>query len=414
MIDAYLIALEEILLELSLPLLAGLLLAGLLHVFLPKGFLHRHLSGANTGSVLRASLIGVPMPLCSCGVVPTAIGLRRAGASKGATTAFLISTPQTGVDSVMVTAAFLGWPFALFKLIAAFVTGLLGGELVNRLEHEPAPPAAQEAEQSTGAATGTRLLEAVRYALFDLLAAIDLWLIGGILVAAAITAAVPADYFANATWAQGVLGMLLVLLVALPLYVCTTGSVPIAASLIAAGMPPGSALVFLMAGPATNVATMGAVFRTLGGRVLAIYLGTVVVMSVGLGLTFDFLLLDVDTAISHHHVQYGWMDTSAALLTIGLLALLLGRRALQRFRAPSPTIAASAGTLTLQVQGMTCNHCVSSVKRTLEACDDVEEASPNLASGRVHITGRGILDADSLAQAVERAGYKVVDNSKSG
>ncbi len=129
----FLLNLWQVFLDLSPSLLLGLLLAGMLHVYLPKGLIHRGMSRPNLTSALRASLVGVPMPLCSCGVVPAALALKNEGASKGATTSFLISTPQTGVDSLLVSASFLGWPFALFKLAAAFLTGLIGGSLVNAI-----------------------------------------------------------------------------------------------------------------------------------------------------------------------------------------------------------------------------------------------------------------------------------------
>jgi uncharacterized membrane protein YraQ (UPF0718 family)/copper chaperone CopZ len=311
------------------------------------------------------------MPLCSCGVVPTAIALRNAGASRGATTAFLISTPQTGVDSILVSAAMLGWPFALFKVIAAFVTGLLGGAMVNAVDpHGQEPKMATEKLAKELSKRRNRLVEACRYAVFDLLAAIDLWILAGVLVAAAISVALPTDYLSQIAWTQRLWGMLLVLLIALPLYVCTTGSVPVAASLIAAGMPLGSALVFLMAGPATNVATIGAVYRSLGGRVLLLYLGTVVIMSIGFGLTFDFLLSGAGHGLAHAHQ------------------------------------AAQPGALTLKVEGMRCGHCVNNVKRALEASDGVDEANPDLGSGLVEIKGPR-LSVAGLSQAVKQAGYKV-------
>jgi len=257
----------------------------------------------------------VPLPLCSCGVVPTALGLRKEGASKGATTAFMISTPQTGVDSLLVSTSFLGWPFALFKLAAAFVTGLVAGGLVNRFTESDG--AFGEKPGTSGEEAGGEGMRGVlRYSLFDLLAAIDIWIVAGVLAAALITTFIPPDYLAEQTWAHGIAGMLLVLAVSIPLYVCTTGSVPIAASLIAAGMPAGTALVFLMAGPATNVATLGAVYRALGVRVLAIYLGTVILMSILLGLGFDSLLQDVEPAAHAHAHAHGvdWMATGSALL----------------------------------------------------------------------------------------------------
>ncbi len=407
MLAQYLIELWQILLDLSAPLLAGLLLAGVLRVFLPQGLVQAHLSQGNLGSVIRAAVVGVPMPLCSCGVVPTAIGLRNQGASKGATTSFLISTPQTGVDSVLVSAAFLGWPFAIFKLGAAFVTGVFGGWLVNRFT-TPEPQGRSDEEQGEHwQASRNRLGAVLRYAMFDLLAAIDLWLIAGVLIAAAISTVVPPDYFQGLTWAQGLIGMLLVLIVALPLYVCTTGSVPIAASFIAAGMPAGSALVFLMAGPATNVATMGAVYRVLGMRVLGLYLGTVIVASIGLGMSFNFVLGDVSSGFHLHDHAARWWETGSALLLVALLAFLLSRRLHNRIWTTARKAKVDDMDLTLKVEGMTCQHCVASVRKALENVDRVEEAVPDLASGLVTIKGDE-LNRDALAAAITKAGYKVV------
>lgn len=407
MLAQYLIELWRILLDLSAALLLGLVLAGILRVFLPQGLVQAHLSQASLGSVIRAALIGVPMPLCSCGVVPTAIGLRNQGASNGATTSFLISTPQTGVDSVLVSASFLGWPFALFKLAAAFVTGVFGGWLVNRFS-EPKPQVGTSNEQGEHwMAARYRVGAVLRYALFDLLAAIDLWLIGGVLIAAVISTAVPPDYFQELAWAQGMAGMLLVLAVALPLYVCTTGSVPIAASLIAAGMPAGSALVFLMAGPATNVATIGAVYRVLGIRVLSLYLGTVIVASIGLGMSFDFVLGDVSSTIHLHSHTAHWWETGAALLLVALLTFLLSRRLYNRIHSFRKIHKANDMDLTLKVEGMTCQHCVANVRKALEEVEQVQEAVPDLASGLVTVTGDE-LDRDALAVVVTKAGYKVV------
>jgi uncharacterized membrane protein YraQ (UPF0718 family)/copper chaperone CopZ len=402
MLQSYLHEVWQVMLDLSPSLLLGLFIAGLMHVYLPKGFVHRGLNRPDWRSVTRASLIGVPLPLCSCGVIPTALGLRNEGASKGATTAFMISTPQTGVDSILVSASFLGWPFAIFKLAAAFVTGLIGGALVNRLTGreapEPAPDRAAGADEARGRGG---MPGALRYALFDLLAAIDLWIIAGVLAAALITTFIPPDYLAGQTWTQGLGGMLLVLAISIPLYVCTTGSVPIAASLIAAGMPAGTALVFLMAGPSTNVATIGAVYRTLGAKVLAAYLGTVVVMSVLLGLAFDQVLEAAPVTAPVHEHGIDWIALGSALLLALLLAFLLARRARARWGA----IPQEGDGLTLVVEGMSCQHCVASVKRSLEGLEAVEAADPNLSTGLVRVRGEH-LDATALIAAVERAGYR--------
>ena len=310
MFERYFNELWMVLLDLSAALLLGLLLAGLLRVFFPDRLVRAHLSRPTLGSAVRAALIGVPMPLCSCGVVPTAIGLHNQGASRGATTSFLISTPQTGVDSVLVSAAFLGWPFALFKVFAAFVTGVFGGWLADRVAARAGPVDLLVEQGQPWRIEGNRWLAALRYAVFDILGAIDLWLIVGILLAAVITTLVPGGSLENITWTQGLGGMLLVLAISLPLYVCTTSSVPIAASLIAAGMPAGTALVFLMAGPATNIATIGIVYRTLGGHVLGVYLGTVIVASMIFGMGFDFVLGGQSgNAVAHAHGERAWCSS---------------------------------------------------------------------------------------------------------
>jgi len=402
--ETFIHQLWRIMLDLSPSLLLGLFIAGLLHLYLPRRLVQRGLSRPDLRSAIKASLVGVPLTLCSCGVIPTALGLRNAGASKGATTAFLISTPQTGMDALLVSASFLGWPFALFKPAAAFVTGMIGGALVNRYtapdDNPPHESVATAAEPSTGGIRG-----ALRYSLFDLLAAIDLWILAGVLVAALITTFIPTDYLAGRTWTQGIGGMLLVLAISIPLYVCTTGSVPIAASLIAAGMPAGTALVFLMAGPATNVATLGAVYRVLGARILGIYLGTVILMSILLGLGFDWLLQDGGVGRATPTGGHGpsFLATGSALLLSGLLAYLLGLRL--KAMIPARRDATQGTGLLLQVEGMSCQHCVANVKKSLEGVEAVSEATPDLASGLVRIRGDH-LDAADLIRAVEQAGFR--------
>lgn len=408
MIEQYLVELWGIMLDLSPALLAGLLLAGLMRVYFPDSLVRAHMSRPNLASVIRAAMIGVPMPLCSCGVIPTAMGLRNQGASKGATTSFMISTPQTGIDSILVVGSFLGWPFAAFKVLAAFVTGVIGGTLVNRFGGHDAPTAGESEQGEHWRSTDNRAVAVLRYAVFDILAAIDLWLIVGILLAAAITAAVPPDFLQGMAWTQGIGGMLLVLVIALPLYVCTTSSVPIAASLIAAGMPVGSALVFLMAGPATNVATIGAVYRTLGLRVLLIYLGTVVVSSILFGMTFDFIISQDQTAIdAHEHSERAWWEYASAVLLIGLMLYLLLRRALGRLhRGDGLSGEDATSAVVMQVDGMTCQHCVANVRQALESQERVDKVVIDLSSGRVQVAGEQLRRED-LVSAVTNAGYRI-------
>ncbi len=394
-----------VLLELSPALLLGTLIAGLLHVLLPAGLISKHLSGSTYRDVLRASLFGVPMPLCSCGVIPTAIGLRKQGASPGAVTGFLISTPQTGVDSILVSATFLGWPFALFKVLAAFVTGMIGGILVNLTES----PAGNGESDRPGATTAGKVpktpAEVIRYGIFELLGSIDIWIVLGVAVSALITIAIPEGYLAGTAWTGGIWAMLLVLVISLPLYVCTTGSVPIAAALIAAGIPAGAALVFLMAGPATNVATLGAVYRSLGKRVLAIYLGTVAVMSIVLGLAFDWVLGSRVAAVRLHGGGGSPLQVISALAVAGILVFLLGRRFIARIKGPLQPRPQTGEELVLPIRGMTCQHCVTTVRNALEALPGVESAEPDLPAKLVRVRGEN-LDREELARAVRQAGYQ--------
>nr|VFJ45583.1 MAG: hypothetical protein BECKFW1821A_GA0114235_101041 [Candidatus Kentron sp. FW] len=414
-LHTYFHELRETMIALAPSLLLGLLIAGMVHVFLPRGLIRKRLSASNAASAIRATLIGVPMPLCSCGVVPTAMGLKKEGASSGATTSFLISTPQTGVDSILVSATFLGWPFALFKVVAAFVTGLLGGMLVNHFDStsktEPqkieadacSPGSEKETTQypEEGRQKG-RLMAIVEYALFDLLAVIDVWIVFGVLLAALIAVLAPPDFLATFPWTAGLGGMLLVLAISLPLYVCTTGSVPIAAAFIAAGMPTGTALVFLMAGPATNVVTIGAVYRVLGPRVLFIYLAIVIAMSIGFGFGFDFLLGDVSAIQSTDH-SHGFVEIGLAWLLVGLLAFTIGRRLVSRVAKNTRLPQAD---LTLHVSGMSCGHCAKSVEDVLEAVNGVDQATAQLSSGLVHIQGK-TLNVRYLTEVVEKLGYSV-------
>jgi uncharacterized membrane protein YraQ (UPF0718 family)/copper chaperone CopZ len=399
----------QITVDLAPALFLGLVLAGLLHEFLPAGVIRRHLAGRGPRAVMNAVLVGAPMPLCSCGVVPTAISLRRQGASDAAATGFLISTPQTGVDSILVSATFLGWPFALFKVAASVVTGLLGGVLVG-LGRAPNDDAEDVVVDAAGAGAAQKpalrkVVDGLHYAVFDLLASIDLYLLGGILAAALISALVPVGALESMEWTQGLMGMGLALLISMPLYVCTTSSVPIATSLIAAGMPLGTALVFLMAGPATNVATIGAVYHGLGRRVLVIYLGVVAVMSVVFGLTFDWILADGGGAgPMHHHAEAGLLGVLSGIALLGLLSILLVRRgALWGRRRAAGAVAAD---LEYSVQGMTCGNCAAKVEGTVRGIEGVEGVEVLVDRGLLRVSGRRDLD-DAIRRRVRDAGYGI-------
>lgn len=331
--------------EMSPYLLLGFLFAGLLHEFVPSQLMTRYLSGDSFGSVLRAALLGVPLPLCSCGVIPTAMSLRRQGASRGAVASFLIATPQTGVDSIIATAAMMGIPFAIIRPIAAFLTALLGGTLVNLTgKDEPsAVPADEENachddhchchdEHCENKEGGNRFLSMLRYAFVEMVEDIGKWLVIGLIIAAAITVLVPDSFFV-AFKGNTLMSMLLVLAISIPMYICATGSIPIAVALMLKGLTPGAALVLLMAGPAANFASILVLRSRLGMKALVAYLAAIILGSVACGFAIDYLL-PVEWFTSHlvaltESTSTGawWEWTCTGLLFVLLInALVLNRK----------------------------------------------------------------------------------------
>ncbi|MEM6799184.1 MAG: permease [Planctomycetota bacterium] len=388
-------------LQLAPWLLLGAAVAGVLHAVLPPGFLRRRLSG-NRG-VVNAVLLGVPLPLCSCGVIPTGLGLKKQGASDGATVGFLISTPQTGVDSVLVTSAMIGLPFALFKVACAAATGLVGGWLSESMA-KPTLPIIESSPNPT--ATGRRFQLAVEHAI-ELIRSIWVWLIVGVVISAGLTVWLPADGLGGLSGYGGIPGMLAALVISLPLYVCATASVPIASSLVAAGVPAGAAMVFLMAGPATNVATIGAVYRALGGRLLAVYLSTIIVGSIAGGLAFGWLIETPEVGhATHRHEPSTWVVAcGVALATLILVFAIQGGRRWLLDRQPQ----AAEPDLSIGVEGMTCGGCVSKLQRALEAEPAIRSAHVVLTPGRAEVTGS--ITRERLGEIIQDAGFSPVDQS---
>ena len=393
--------------ELGPWLLFGVAAAGVLHVFLPSDFVRSHLGSGTMRNVIKASLFGVPMPLCSCGVIPAAIGLRRDGASKGAATAFLVSTPQTGLDSVTVSAVFLGLPFALYKVVVAFLTGLLGGALVNAGEHVRGHREILQPTGGTRKGSGAqgRLADWFEFAVDDLLYAIWKWIVLGVLISAAISTFLPQNALADKPWATGLAGMLLMLLVSLPLYVCATASVPIAASLVHAGMPVGAALVFLMAGPATNIATLGAVYSEFGRRVTGVYIGVIAVASIFFGWLFDAIGgSSFRTMEGVVHEPRAWNLVGAVIL-LALFAWFAARDLRNRIRRSSAAPADEHGrTVKMHVDDMSCENCARDLRLALQNQHGVRRVDIDMDEHAITVHGQG-LQPHQLHEAVAEAGY---------
>lgn len=420
-------ALLNILNQMSPYILLGFILAGMLHVFIRPDTMSRHLSGHGWRPVVKAALLGIPLPLCSCGVLPTAVALRRQGASKGASTSFLIATPQTGVDSIAATYALLGLPFAIVRPIAALVGSVAGGMAVDRSDKDgdndmPVTASATACSdgccQSAAEAEAPRgfinkMWAAVKYGLTDMVASVGKWLVIGLVVAAVITVAVPDSLFLSlAEYPR--LAMLVMVAVAVPMYVCATGSIPIAMSLMLKGLPPGVGFVLLMAGPAANFASVMVLSKSLGRRATAVYVLSVVVTAILFGLLIDYLLPAqwfaiggaADT-IAHCHVEWPWFPTLCSALLVALLlrAFVAGAAERRRFRKESNNTSTTDTTMqkVYKVNGMACAHCKATVEKAVGAVAGVSSVAVDLPTGRVAVDGA--YDPKAVAEAVTNAGF---------
>ncbi len=400
--DEYLLSLLNVVCEMAPYLLLGFLIAGILHVFVPQGFYRKYLSKNNKLSVLWAALLGIPLPLCSCGVIPTAIGLRNEKASKGAVASFLIATPQTGIDSILATFSLMGLGFAIIRPVAALVTGVCGGLLVNRLV--PEDNAAVTPGTSCNVETGNRFWRVLKYAYFKMIQDIGGRLVIGLLVAALIQVAIPDDFFLH-FGNQPLLQMLVILVVAVPMYICSTGSIPVAAALIMKGLSPGAALVMLMAGPAVNLASILVVRKAMGWRFTWIYLLVIVVFSILFGLLVNAIGIDTN-AISqggacctgNAALPGAFKIICASVLTL-LILFALTMKLFERFTHK----AVEPDTAVYTVEGMHCSHCEAAVCRAAEGLPGVESASAS--ASRKTLTIKGPVSEDAIRLAVEKAGY---------
>ena len=350
-------------LDASFWLVIGLFIGGIFKTLIPTAFLHRHLSKDGFSSIIKAAVLGAPLPLCSCGVIPAAIGLREAGASKSATTSFLVSTPETGVDSVFVTYAMMGPFMAIVRPIVALVSAIITGTLVNFFDYETDNPKTRKSESSCSATEkyeyknidkkeaknsccGTEKIDScetkeadsccakeseagflskiaigVKYAFTDLLDNIIFWLLIGLIFAAVVQTFVPSDMLIK--YGTGWTGMLVMLLVGIPMYVCATASTPLAAGFLLAGISPGAVIVFLMAGPATNMATLGIINQQMGRRTMVLYLTGIMSTALISGFVVNWLVsiwgIDVNQylSIDHNHTPQ-WLQ----LLSLILLFIL--------------------------------------------------------------------------------------------
>lgn len=309
-------------------LLFGFLMAGALSVLISQDYVRRHLGGSGWLQSFKAALFGVPLPICSCGVIPLAASLRKHGASRGATASFLASTPQTGVDSLMITYALLGWVYAVFRAVVAFVSGILCGVAVSAVSHETeseSPDCADACCQASRIPIAKRILT---YGFITLPRDIARAMVLGIVISGLISGLIPENFFAD-RMGDSVAAMFLMLLIGIPLYVCSSGSVPIALAFIKVGLSPGAALIFLITGPATNAATLTTLWEIIGRKQLIVFLLVLSLSALAAGFIMNSM------GINQQIVEYtckaaahtGWFDyLCAAVLIVILVNGMLPRR----------------------------------------------------------------------------------------
>ena len=330
-------------------LLLGFFLAGLIHAFVPKTLYTKYLSKPTWKSVVSATLIGIPTPLCSCGVIPTAMSLRKKGASRGATVSFLIATPQTGIDALMATYSLMGLPFAIVRFAAAIITALFGGIMVNTFTAQTAENAEVEQlecgccchhhhhESHCHPTFWSRLREALRFGFVEMVEDLGKWLIIGLIIAGVITLCIPDNFF---TIFQGntLLSSLSVMLLILPMYLCATSGIPIAVALMLKGLSPGDALVLLMVGPACNMASLIITGKVLGKRALIVYIVSIIISALTFACVVDYLLphewftqvMRGELHAHHHHDL--WVNQLCAVVMIALLVYAGWRKCLRMYR----------------------------------------------------------------------------------
>ena len=401
-LQSFFTSLLNVVCEMAPYLLLGFLIAGVLHVFVPQKFYANYLSHKNRLSVLWAALLGVPLPLCSCGVIPTAIGLRNEKASKGAIASFLIATPQTGIDSILATFSLMGLGFAIIRPVAALITGVCGGLLVNRLVHED--DLTEESNVSCQMERGNMLWRVVKYAYYDMIRDIGLRLLIGLVVAALIQVAVPDEFFLS-FGSQPLLQMVVILAIAVPMYICSTGSIPVAAALMMKGLSPGAALVMLMAGPAVNLASILVVHKAMGRRFTWIYLTTIVGFAVLFGLILNATGLDFSLAshdaccMSASALPSPFKLVCATVLTL-LIIFALMMKLFSKFTTKKPL---DPDVTVYRVEDMHCSHCEAAVVRAVEDLPGVEKAKASASANTLTIKGPATEDA--IRKAVEGVGY---------
>lgn len=315
-------------------ILVGLLIAGILKQLVPDDFVIKHLGKGSTSSVLKATLFGIPLPVCSCSVIPLAQGLRKEGASKGAVQSFLISTPITGVDSILATFSFFGLVFTLFRVISSVIIAIIVGLVQNFVEKEEVnKPKGFTTTQACGCSNSScsttqekkkfSIKNAFSYAYKTLFLDMVKPLFIGLLLGAVFTTFTPKEY-TSLLFENQILTYIVIMIFAMPLYVCATASLPIAAAFILQGMSGGAAFIFLTAGPATSAITMSVVYKTLGKTSLIVYVSTIAILSFIFAFIYDFAFANINIINFSNNIEESTLVSQiASFIMLALMSYYL-------------------------------------------------------------------------------------------
>ncbi len=386
--------------EVAFYLVLGFLIAGVLHFFFPEKIVREQLGKGNIWSVLKATIFGIPVPICSCGVIPVAQGMRRSGASKGASLSFMITTPQNGADSFLISYSLLGPIFAVARIVASFFTGVITGVLTNFLVKDDQE--IETSKQTCNVENKRNLLSFFAYIQNELFGSIANSLVVGLVLAGLISWLVPPNFFQEYL-SDNFLSMLIMVVVGIPLYVCSASSTPIAASLVFKGISPGAALVFLLTGPATNMVTISSVLKSYGKKALLIYLGSIAVVSIIFGYLLNLLLVDVSFVkiAAHHKGLTSWLVYLGIIALSLMFAIHYGKKLQEKFHKDKN----SSDKMKLYISNMKCEHCKSGVLQALENVSGISDIQVDLRSKTASFTCSGNSHQEKVRKAITDAGF---------
>lgn len=398
LLEKFAVETYRLFIEISPYLILGFFFAGLLHTLLGEKYIQKHFAKSGIWSTIKAAIFGIPLPVCSCAVIPLAESLRKDGASKSSTMAFLVSTPSSGIDSIMATYALMGPVFAVFRPIASLISGVIvgivthfkGGEKENNQQIQPVEMSKQN---SNGIKPDSKpkksIKEVFTYGFKVIPSEISKWLVIGVIIGGAISALVPAEFGVKYLMGSPLLNYVVILLISVPLYVCATGSIPIAAALITKGVLPGAALALLVAGPATNSVTISFVYKKMGKKVAFFYVLSIVIAAVAAGVVFDLLVpvsaLDLTfvTGGKGAHLPEYVKIVCAVIMVYIFMNSKYDISIMKLFKRSTPMEGKNIHTV--KVPDMTCQHCKMKITKSIESMPNAQLVSVDLENKEVAV-----------------------------